>query len=82
MTQLVDGLGADERVTQVLAEVGYTVADLRQVVLDDMRVERYLARRFPLGEPASEAQYQARQRLINNWVASLLARAMVIRISR
>ena len=82
MTQLVDGVGGDETATQVLAEVGYTVDDLRQVVLDNLRVERYLARRFPVGEPSSEAQYQARQQLIDNWVSSLLARAMVIRMSR
>lgn len=40
-------LGGEEVLGGLLPTVGLTRADLRQVLRDDLRIERYLARRFP-----------------------------------
>ncbi len=39
-------LGGSDVLASVLPSVGFTIDDLRQVLRDDIRVERYLARRF------------------------------------
>ena len=68
-------VGGPRSLAAVLAATGYASRDLEQVVEDDLRIERYLALRFPL--PAAAA----RQALIDDWLASLPARSAVIRVA-
>ena len=44
---VVERLGGEEVLGALLPTVGLTRADLVQVLRDDLRIERYLARRFP-----------------------------------
>lgn len=66
-------VGGSGALDAVLAAAGYGRRDLEQVVGDDLRIERYLARRFPSAA--------ARRALIDDWLASLSARAAVIRVA-
>lgn len=75
--QQVGGSGALEA---VLAAAGHSPQDLEQVVRDDLRIERYLVRRFPLPTPSSAEAAAARQALIDDWLASLQARGRVVRV--
>ena len=72
----VGGAGA---LDAALAAGGYSRRDLEQVVRDDLRIERYLTRRFPPSARPGEAA--ARRALIDDWLASLPARAAVIRVA-
>lgn len=66
-----DRLSGHSALVAVLARVGMTVEDLRQVLVDDIRREKYLDRRFAsISEPRRE---EAR----TSWVADLLRRAQV-----
>ena len=73
MRQIVRHVGGRPALKAALAAVGYTTAALEQVVQEDLRIERYLARRFPAAG--------ARQALIDDWLASLLARGAVVRVA-
>ena len=75
MGQIERRLGGPRGLAAALAATGYAPRDLEQVVRDDLRIERYLALRFP--PPATAA----RQALIDDWLASLQARAAVIRVT-
>ncbi len=75
MRRIERRLGGPSALDAVLAASGYVRGGLEQVVRDDLRIERYLARRFP--PPATAAQ----QAVIDDWLASLPARAAVIRVT-
>lgn len=75
--QRVGGPGA---LDALLAAAGFSPRDLEQVVRDGLRIERYLARRFPRPTPPSAAGAAARQALIDDWLAALRARGRVIRV--
>lgn len=47
MAVVAEQLGGDEVLASLLPTVGFTRDDLSQVLREDLRVERYLARRFP-----------------------------------
>ena len=47
LANLVSRLGGPEEFEQRLPALGFTFDDLRQVLRDDLRIERYLTRRFP-----------------------------------
>ena len=47
LAAVIDHVGGEEALAAVLPGVGFTVDDLRRVLQDDLRIERYLARRFP-----------------------------------
>ena len=47
MAVVAEQLGGDEVLASLLPTVGFTRDDLRQVLREDLRVDRYLARRFP-----------------------------------
>ena len=79
---VVERVGGAAVFARVLAGVGYTVKDLEQVVRDDLRIDRYLARRFPSSTQPTEAEVAARQDLIDDWIASLTIRAEVVRVGR
>ena len=74
----VGGAGALDAALEV---TGYARRDLEQVVQDDLRIERYLARRFPPPARPGEALSAARRALIDDWLDSLPARAAVIRVA-
>ena len=73
MRGVVQRVGGRPALEAALAAAGYTTPALEQVVQEDLRIERYLARRFPAAA--------ARQALIDDWLASLLARGAVIRVA-
>ena len=64
-------VGGPHALDAVLAAAGHSPRDLEQIVQDDLRIERYLTRRFP--PPAPQA-------LIDDWLAGLQARGAVIRV--
>ena len=72
-------VGGSGALDAALAARGYSRRDLEQVVRDDLRIERYLTRRFPPSARPGEAA--ARRALIDDWLASLPARAAVIRVA-
>ena len=47
LADLVARVGGPEAFEQRLPALGFTVDDLEQVLRDDLRIERYLTRRFP-----------------------------------
>jgi hypothetical protein len=47
MAVVAERLGGDEVLASLLPTVGFSRDDLSQVLREDLRVERYLARRFP-----------------------------------
>ena len=73
--QIERRLGGPRGLDAALAATGYAPRDFEQVVRDDLRIERYLALRFPLPATAT------RQALIDDWLTSLPARAAVIRVT-
>ena len=73
-------VGGPDALDAVLAASGYAPQDLEQVVEDDLRIDRYLTRRFPPPAAASEEAAAARQALIDDWLASLQVRGAVIRV--
>ena len=112
LAEVVRRVGETEAFQERLLRVGFTVDDLRQVLRGDLRIERYLARRFVSARQPTEdevavyfrdhadefltdgvlpsfdaARGEARRRLseglrqerIDDWVASLTARADVVR---
>ncbi len=79
--QIERRLGGPLGLAAALAATGYAPPDFEQVVRDDLRIERYLARRFPPPTQPSAADTAARQALIDDWLASLPARAAVIRVT-
>ena len=81
MRQIERRIGGARALAATLAAAGYAPEDLEQVVLDDLRIERYLVRRFPPPAEPSAASSSARQALIDDWLASLPARASVIRVT-
>ena len=114
LSQIVARVGGPEAFQELLPTVGFTVDDLRQVLRNDLRIERYLVQRFGSPQPTEDevtayftdhaddfrtdgvlpsldaARDEARRRLskelrqeaIDDWVASLTARADVFRVSR
>jgi hypothetical protein len=114
LAAVVARLGGADALEQALPVIGFTVDDVRQVLRNDVRIERYLARRFPSARQPTEeevseyflrhadefqtggvpqsfevARAEARRRLleelrrgvIDEWVASLTARADVLRVA-
>ena len=47
LAAVINHVGGEEALAAVLPRVGFTVDDVRRVLQDDLRIERYLARRFP-----------------------------------
>ena len=113
LADVVERVGGPEAFEQVLPVVGFTVDDLRQVLRDDLLIERYLVRRFASARQPTEDEVAAyfrdhadefrfggvpqsfdaardeahrrlsevlRQELVDDWVASLTARANVFRV--
>lgn len=71
---------SEEELAAVLARVGYTIDDLRQVLRDDARRDAYVESRFgPGGAPAGDDRRTA---MVGDWVAGLVARGPVMRIRR
>lgn len=54
----------------LLPLVGFNRQDIAQIVRDDLRIDRYLAGRFPSAD--------VRPDLVEEWIASLMARADVL----
>lgn len=79
MRDIVQRVGGRPALEAALAAAGYTTPALEQVVRDDLRIERYLALRFP--PPTRSSDAAARQALMDDWLASLLARGAVIRVA-
>lgn len=73
-------VGGPDALDALLTATGHSPQDLEQVVRDGLRIERYLARRFPPPTPPSAAGTAARQALIDDWLAGLQARGRVIRV--
>jgi len=72
LADVVARAGGVEGFESRLPLLGFTRADLRQIVRDDLRIERYLDGRFP-----SSA---LRASLVEDWILSLSARADVLRL--
>ena len=81
MAQIVEHVGGRPALDAVLAAAGYAAEDLEQVVQDDLRIERYLTRRFPPPARSSAEDAAARQAMIDDWLAGLQARGAVIRVT-
>ncbi len=79
LTRIERHVGGSPALDETLAATGHTRADLEQVVRDDLRIEGYMARRFP--PPSRPSEASARQALIDDWLDSLPARAAVIRVA-
>ena len=54
LADVVGRVGGTEAFGERLLRVGFTVDDLRQVLRDDLRIERYLARRFASARQPTE----------------------------
>ena len=80
MRRIERHVGGPDALDAVLAGAGHSPQDLEQVVRDDLRIERYLTRRFPPPTPPTAGAQAARQALIDDWLASLRARGTVIRV--
>ncbi len=59
LAELVARVGGPEAFEALLAIVGFAVDDLRHVLRDDLRIERYLAGRFPSARPPTEDEVAA-----------------------
>ena len=59
LAELVARVGGPEVFEALLAIVGFAVDDLRHVLRDDLRIERYLAGRFPSARPPTEDEVAA-----------------------
>ena len=80
MAQIVEHVGGRPALEAVLTAAGYAPRDLEQVLRDDLRIERYLTRRFPPPAPSSAELAAGRQAVIDDWLAGLRARGAVIRV--
>lgn len=58
MAVVAGRLGGDEVLASLLPTVGFTRDDLSQVLREDLRVERYLARRFPGARQPTEEELE------------------------
>ncbi|MDP6582056.1 MAG: hypothetical protein QF681_15485 [Vicinamibacterales bacterium] len=56
---VVARVGGPDAFEQVLATVGFAADDLRQVLREDLRIEQYLARRFPSARQPTEDEVAA-----------------------
>ena len=79
VADVVARTGGPETFERLLPVVGFTVDDVRQVLRDDLRIERYLDRRFGAARQPTEEAALLRQGLIDDWVASLTVRSDVFR---
>ncbi len=70
--EVVARVGGAPSFESLLPLVGLEKSDVRQIVRDDLRIERYLAGRFPSSDVRSD--------LVDEWIASLTARADVLRV--
>ena len=59
LAEVVGRVGGIEPFQGRLAIVGFTLDDLRQVLQDDLRIERYLARRFVSARQPTESEVAA-----------------------
>ena len=59
MAVVAERLGGLEALQAVLPGVGFTADDLEQLLREDLRVERYLARRFPGARQPTEEELAA-----------------------
>lgn len=80
MKGLIERLGGQSSLSQMLAAVGYTEGDLEQVLRDDLRISTYLSGRFPLATESTTEEAAVRLDLIDAWIASLVSRADVTRL--
>ena len=70
--EVVERVGGTSFFESLLPLVGLERSDVLQIVRDDLRIELYLAGRFPSSDVRSD--------LVNEWIASLIARADVLRV--
>jgi len=77
LADVVRRVGGTEVFSERLLVVGFTVDDVRQELQYDLMIERYLTRRWGAASQLIESDVAARQALIDDWVASLYARAEV-----
>lgn len=70
---------SEAELAAVLARVGYTMDDLRQVLRDDARRDAYVESRFGPGGAAGD---ERRAAMVADWVAGLVTRGPVMRIRR
>lgn len=68
---------SDEEFRRVLARVGFTTDDLREVLRDDVRRETYLDNRFGVASRGGD-----RDEMVAEWVDRLVRRGQVIRTPR
>ena len=59
MAVVAERLGGLDALRAVLPTVGFTADDLKQLLREDLRVERYLARRFPGARQPTEEELEA-----------------------
>jgi hypothetical protein len=59
MAVVAERLGGLDALRAVLPAVGFTAEDLKQLLREDLRVERYLARRFPGARQPTEEELEA-----------------------
>ena len=59
LAAVVDRVGGTEALQERLPTVGFTLNDLRQVLRNDLRIERYLARRFVSARQPTEDEVAA-----------------------
>ena len=59
MAVVAERLGGLDALRAVLPTVGFTADDLKQLLREDLRVERYLARRFPGARQSTEEELAA-----------------------
>ena len=59
MAVVAERLGGLDALRAVLPTVGFTADDLKQLLREDLRVERYLARRFPGARQPTEEELAA-----------------------
>ncbi len=59
LTGVVERVGGAEAFDELLPRLGFVVDDVRQLVRDDLRIERYLARRFPAAQQPTEDEVAA-----------------------
>ena len=59
MAVVAERLGGLDALRAVLPTIGFTADDLKQLLREDLRVERYLARRFPGARQSTEEELAA-----------------------
>ena len=92
MAVVAERLGGLDALRAVLPTVGFTADDLKQLLREDLRVERYLARRFPGARQPTEEELAAWMRehadelrddgalSLDAWISTLVDRADVYRV--